>query len=71
MTDYVCLVRDGTVNESTVTRAATIEEVAQFSYLGDVLGCGGGAETSVRHRKAIAWSKLTMEYTSQTESTGV
>ena len=61
--NYVCLVCNGTrqntaaVDESIVTSAGTIEEVTKFSYLGDVLGCEGGAEASVRHRIAIAWCK--------------
>ena len=63
VTNYVCLVCDGSrqsqaeVDQSIVTSAGTIEEVTKFSYLGDLLDCGGGAETAVRHRIAIAWSK--------------
>ena len=63
VTNYVCLVCNGTrqntpaADESIVTSVGTIEEVTQFTYLGDVLACGGGAETSVRHRISVAWCK--------------
>ena len=63
VTNYICLVCNGArqnipaVDESIVTDAGTIEEVTEFTYLGDVISCGGGAETSVRHRIAIAWHK--------------
>ena len=63
VTNYICLVCNGTrqnippVDESIVTDAGTIEEVTEFTYLGDVISCRGGAETAVRHRIAIAWHK--------------
>ena len=34
-----------------------VGEVKQFCYLGDVLGCGGGAERATRARVWAAWSK--------------
>ena len=50
------------VDESVVTDACTKEEVTELTeltYLGDVISWGGGgAETSVRPRTAIAWIKL-------------
>ena len=60
MTDYTCLVFNDTgqnipvVDESVVTDASTKEEVTEFTCFGDVISCGGGGETSVRHRTAIA-----------------
>ena len=63
VTSYICLVCNGarqnipTVDESITTNAGTIEKVTEFTYLGDVISCGGGAETSVRHRIGIAWHK--------------
>ena len=60
VTDYICLVCNGArqnipaLDESIVTDAFTIEEVTDFTYIGGVISCGGGAKTSVRHRVAIA-----------------
>ena len=60
MTDYICLVCNGArqkipaVNEPIVTHAGTIEEVTEFTYLGDVISCGGGAETLAREIIATA-----------------
>ena len=34
-----------------------VGEVKQFSYLGDVLECGGGSERAIRARVEAAWGK--------------
>ena len=41
-----------TVDESIVTDVGTIEEVTEFTHLGDVISYGGDSEASVRHRIA-------------------
>ena len=38
-------------------RYGSLEIVGSFSYLGDVMSCGGGAELPVRGRISCAWSK--------------
>ena len=35
--------------------AGSLECVAKFCYLGDMLGCGGGAIDAVRTRVRCAW----------------
>ena len=37
---------------------ATLECVAKFCYLGDMIGAGGGAEEASRNRVRCAWSKF-------------
>jgi hypothetical protein len=38
--------------------AASLECVAKFCYLGDMLGCGGCAINAVRTRVRCAWGKF-------------
>ena len=45
------------VDESIVLEDGVITEVQEFSYLGDILGCEGGAERAARVRVFSAWRK--------------
>ena len=40
-----------------IVDGGVLDEVQQFSYLGDVLDCEAGVERAVRSRVAIAWAR--------------
>ena len=45
--------------EGEVEGGGVLEVVDRFCYLGDTMGCEGGAETAVRARVTSAWRKWT------------
>ena len=44
-------------DDSIVLESATLEEVENFCYLGNVLDSEGGKEMAVRRRVEVAWQK--------------
>ncbi len=48
---------DDAGDASLVVDGGELEEVPQFSYLGDVLDCEAGVERAVRARVAAAWGR--------------
>jgi hypothetical protein len=46
------------VKEVSLGVAGSLECVDEFCYLGDMLGCGGGAADAVRMRVKCAWGKF-------------
>ena len=63
ITGYTCPVLSGTqqprtwTDESKILDSATVEEVSEFCFLGDLLHSEGGAERAVRHRISLKWFK--------------
>ena len=48
--------REETMKKMEVEHVGMLERLSKFCYLGDMIGCGGGAEEASRARVWCAWA---------------